>query len=103
MLPKTTSTADAERQDAEIQQQLAAIQAKLNQIAYNVECLMEPAPDGFALPPAELHYLVTHHRDYTPADFFEHGRAIAADIQSALAECDLDINEAHSILDFGCG
>jgi SAM-dependent methyltransferase len=59
------------------------------------------SPDGLAIPPDLLVYLVAGTADV--GWFLEGGRRAADAIRSALMEAGLDLDGVASLLDFGCG
>jgi len=61
----------------------------------------EGAPDGLALPPADLIYLVT--RQFSPLAFFDSGVVGGGAIRGVLDDHGVDIAQLGAILDFGCG
>ncbi len=59
------------------------------------------APDGMPIPPARLRVAVSGIAD--PADHLDAGRRSAHAIEVLLERNDLEVAEASSLLDFGCG
>src|SRR5437763_16389304 len=67
----------------------------------NARFTKQETPDGFAMPSPYLVYLVTGQFDLEA--FYQNGKLGADCIKAILSKNGFDINDFHSILDFGCG
>jgi SAM-dependent methyltransferase len=61
------------------------------------------APDGFPVPPMELHKLVTGQSDLDVSKFFRVGKVCADVVVTSLRKHAVDMEHLEAILDFGCG
>jgi SAM-dependent methyltransferase len=76
---------------------------RLTRALRDVEYQTAVAPDGYALPPAALQFLVSGHYDTSVAEFLEMGRWCADSIATGVRTAGSALEERRAILDFGCG
>jgi SAM-dependent methyltransferase len=76
---------------------------RLHDIRRRIQYQMAVAPDGFPIPPAELHLLVSGRDGLDLAAFFDIGSACADGVVRLVTKHGVDIEELGAILDFGCG
>ena len=82
---------------------LAAEMRDLRKTCSRIQYQTAIAPDGFPIPPPELHAIVSGTDGLDAELFLDVGKSCARGIVAMLKICDVDLDERRAILDFGCG